>query len=342
MNLRPDRLEASLRKALAPVYLIAGAEPLIVEECRDAVLAAAVRHGFAERHAFNVDARFDWVALESAAAEQSLFAARKVIDLRLPTGKPGQDGSAFLARWAEKPDPDRLLIVSCMAWDSSARKSKWASALAAAGVLVEIWPLRADALPEWIAARMRVRGLKPERDAVALLAEYVEGNLLAARQEIDKLALLHPGAAVTPQQIREAVSNNARFEAFRLGECLFGGRTAEALRVADGLRRTGIAIQGVTGALYYQLGLVDAVRSAIEQGDSESQAFGRHRVFGSNQPLVQQALRRVDANRLAAAFRALSRIDLQGKGQAGGDPWHTLNALILDLAAGSAGARRWG
>lgn len=334
MNLRPDRLEAALQKTLAPVYLIAGSEPLIVEECRDAVLAAAERRGYAERTVFVADARFDWALLDGAAAEQSLFAARRLIDLRIPTGKPGTEGGAWLTDWAERPDPERLLVVTCNGWDSAARKSKWANALAAAGVLVEAWPVRPEGLPEWIGSRMRARGLIADAEAVTLLAELVEGNLLAARQEIDKLALLHPNGAVTAEQVREAVGNNARFDAFRLGECLFVGRIGEALRVADGLRRTGVPIQAVAGALYFQLAQLDAVRDAIAHGEGEQQAFGRHRVMKMNQPAMQRALLTIDAQRLGHAFSALSRIDCQGKGQDAGDPWHTLDQMIVELAPG--------
>lgn len=335
MNLRPDRLEAALEKSLAPVYLIAGGEPLIVEECRDAVLAAAHRREFRDRDVIHVDARFDWGVLDGLAVEQSLFASRKVFDLRLPTGKPGTDGSKWFCKWAERPDPDRLLIVSCGAWDASTRKTKWAAELARVGALIEVWPVRPNELPKWITGRMRARGLVPEAEAVALLAEHVEGNLLAARQEVEKLALLHPEGAITVEQVRDAVGNNARFDAFRLGECLLAGREAEALRVADGLRRTDIAIQAITGALYYQLAQLDGVRSSMAQGDNEARAFAKHRVFRMHQPLVRQALGRLDGRRLGAAFRSLSRIDRQGKGQEPGDPWQTLNGMILDLGHGA-------
>jgi DNA polymerase-3 subunit delta len=342
MNVRPDRLEAALQKSLAPVYLIAGSEPLIVEECRDAVLMAAQRHGFLERDVYHVDAQFNWDNLASRAVERSLFASRRVIDIRIPTGKPGKEGGAFFAKWAEGPDPERILLVSCGSWESAARKSRWASALAAAGMIVEVWSLRPAELPDWIAGRMRAAGLRAEREAVQLLAELVEGNLLAARQEIEKLSLLHPGAAISVEQVRDAVGNNARFDAFRLGECLLSGRAADSLRVADGLRRTGVAIQAVTGALYYQLSQLDSVRVAIGRGDSEARAFGESRVFKMHQPLMRQALRRLDGGRVGRSFQALSLIDRQSKGQHEGDPWQTLNRMILDLSGEPPAVRRRG
>ncbi len=338
MNLHPDRLAAAVKKTLAPVYLIAGAEPLIVEECRDAVLAAAQGQGFDQRDVFHVDARFDWGQLDALSIEQSLFASRKIIDIRLPTGKPGREGGAWFTGWAAQPDPDRLLVVSCAAWDASSRKAKWSASLAAAGALVEIWPVRPEQLPQWVGARLRSRGLVADDEAVGLLSDHVEGNLLAARQEIEKLALLYPDGSVTVDRVRDAVSNNARFDAFRLGECLFGGRTAEALRVAAGLNRTGVAIQAVVGALNYQLTQFQAVRADVAGGLSEAQAFGRHRVFRNQQPLMRQALRGIDAVRLGRALRSLSLIDRQSKGQAGGDAWQTLDSTIADL--GRAPSRR--
>lgn len=333
MNLRPERLAGALKKSLAPVYLIAGAEPLIVEECRDAVFAAAQRQGFDERSIFHVDARFDWSTLEGQSMEQSLFATRRIVDVRLPTGKPGKEGGACFSRWAADPDPDRLLVVSCGAWDGASRKAKWASNLASAGVLVEIWPIRPEQLPDWVAGRMRAAGLSPEPEAVTLLAEHVEGNLLAARQEIEKLSLLHPSGAVSAEQVRASVANNARFDAFRLGECLLGGRGAESLRVANGLCRTGVAIQAVMGALYYQLGQLDGVREAVRRGAPEAQAMNAQRVIRMQQPVMRQALRRVDGERLGRAFRAMSLIDRQSKGQAAGDPWLTLDRMIVELTA---------
>ncbi|MEJ8568452.1 DNA polymerase III subunit delta [Elongatibacter sediminis] len=333
MNLRPDRLKAALEKGLAPVYLIAGSEPLIVEECRDAVLAAGQRQGFTERTVHHVDARFDWDTLESEAMEQSLFASRKIVDVRLPTGKPGKEGGKQFVQWAERPDPDRLLLISSGAWDGATRKTKWASTLAAAGVLVEIWPVRPHQMPEWVEKRMRSQGLSPDREAVTLLAEHVEGNLLAARQEVEKLALLHPGGEIRAEQVRDAVSNNARFDAFRLIDCLLAGRASEALRVADGLRRTGVPIQMVAGALYYQFAMLAGVGEALGEGENEARAFGRFRVFKMQQPLVRKALQRLGPTRLGRAFSALSRVDLQSKGQAGGDSWNTLDHLIVDFCA---------
>ncbi len=314
------------------MYLLAGAEPLLVQESRDHIIRAAREQGFLERQIFQVEKSFDWQGLQMAGMEQSLFSSRKIIDLRIPTGKPGMEGSKYFVEFCKQPDPDVLLLISCGAWDAATRKTKWASELARAGVVVEIWPIKANELPAWISKRLQIAGLKADAEAVRLLADFVEGNLLAAQQEIDKISLLNSGSLVTVDTIRNVVSSNARFDAFRLGECLMQGKAADCLRVAAGLQRTGMAIQAVMGALNYQLSQLEAVRASIAAGASEGSAFARNRVYQIHQPQMRQALRRIPAKTLSASFSTLSKIDQQSKGQRSGDPWQTLEQLLLDLA----------
>jgi DNA polymerase-3 subunit delta len=188
--LRPDQLPAQLERGLAPVYLLGGPELLLLQECRDQICAVARAQGYTERELLQVGRGFDWQDLAAAGSAPSLFATRKIIDVRLPTGKPGRDGAKALSDWVAEPDPDLLLLVSCDQWDQSSRKSKWASVLENAGVRIDIWPVKPGEMPGWISGRMRQAGLQPDRDAVMLLAERLQGNLLAARQEIEKLLLL--------------------------------------------------------------------------------------------------------------------------------------------------------
>jgi DNA polymerase-3 subunit delta len=259
-----------------------------------------------------------------------------VLDIRLPTGKPGNDGSAALVALAEAADPDVLLLVSAGEWSGAMRKLKWVTALTAAGALVEIWPVKPAQLPDWIRQRMRRAGLQAEPAAVALLASLVEGNLLAAQQEIDKLVLLARDIRVTAEDVERAVANSARFDAFRLVECLLQGQLDEGLRVAAGLQRTGVAIQAVTGAIYRELSLADSARSAISAGEGEAAVFGRLRVFPNRQAPMRQALRRLSARHFGDAFRALGLIDRQSKGRAQGDSWQTLDRLLWSLCEPTA------
>lgn len=331
MGVNPNQLPALLAKSLAPVYLFGGSEPLLLQECRDLVIHAAQQQGFSERKAHEVNRGFDWGCLAEDSAALSLFSSRKIVDIRLPTGRPGRDGSKALVEIVEAADPDILLMVSCEKWDSSLRKSKWATVLAQAGVLVEIWPVKPNQLPQWIRGRMTAAGLEPEPDAISMLADLVEGNLLAAQQEIDKLVLLKPGARISAEDVTRAVANSARFDAFRLVECALQGQLGECLRVASGLQRTGVAIQAVSGAMYREITLLDTVRLAVRNGESESSVFGKLRIWPARQGPMRQALQRLSEYALGESFRALALIDLQSKGRAGGDPWQTLDRLLWFL-----------
>ncbi len=339
MAVSADQLPALLANSLAPVYLVAGAEPLLVQESRDRIIKAALAQGFAERTVFDVTNKFDWDLLTEDAAELSLFSSRKVMDVRLPTGRPGRDGSRVLVEMVEAADPDILLLVSCGQWSKALQKSKWATQLARAGVLVEIWPVRPHQLPQWIRGRMMTAGLDPEPDAVAMLADLVEGNLLAAQQEIDKLLLLDQGPRVSADDIARAVANSARFDAFRLVECVLQGQLGECLRVASGLQRTGVAIQLVSAALYRELTLTETVRLAVQSGGNESSVFGKLRIWQARQGPIRQALRRLSEFDFGESFRALALIDRQSKGRAPGDPWQTLDRLLWFLCDPGTGPR---
>jgi len=337
--LRPEQLPAALARSLSPVYLLAGAEPLLLQECRDAVIRAAQAEGFAERTVFEAGARFDWTQLAESSATPSLFAPRRILDLRLPTGKPGKEGADALTRLAEAPDPDTLLLVSSGDWSGAMRKLKWTRALAAAGTLVEIWPVRAQELPGWIRARLNAAGLDADREALGLLAELVEGNLLAAQQEIDKLLLSGRGPRITVADVNAAVADSARFDSFRLVECALAGQPAEGLRAAYVLQRTGVAIQPVCSVLYRELGLADSVRAAVRAGQPEAAVFRKFGVWPARQGPMRRAAQRLSGRDFGDAFRALALIDRQSKGRAPGDAWQTLDRLLWFLSDPAGGPR---
>jgi DNA polymerase-3 subunit delta len=331
MAVKTDQLPQLLETSLAPVYLVAGSEPLLVQECRDLIIRKAQQQGFVERTVYEVGKGFDWDIIAEESAELSLFSSRKIADVRLPTGRPGRDGSKALIELVEAGDEDILVILSCGKWDTSMRKAKWASVLANSGVLVEIWPVKPNQLPQWIRGRMVAAGLNPEPEAVSLLAELVEGNLLAAQQEIDKLVLLDQGAAISAADVTRAVANSARFDAFRLVECALLGQLGACLRVASGLQRTGVAIQAVSGALYRELTLAETVNHAIQAGKQESAVFGSLRIWPARQAPIRQALRRLSGFNFGESFRVLALIDRQSKGRAAGNPWQTLDRLLWYL-----------
>jgi DNA polymerase-3 subunit delta len=328
-----DQLEGQLSRGLSSLYLIAGPEPLLVQEARDAVFAAAAAQGFDERELLEANARFDWDRLGEAAGAPSLFARRRILDLRLPSGKPGREGGRALTEWAEQPDPDTLLVLSCDQWDAGSRKAKWAQALDRAGTRVDIWPIKPAELPSWISRRMQRAGLKPDREAVMVLAERLEGNLLAAQQEIDKLLLVKGEGPVTSEDVLQAVADSSRFDAFLLVDRIMEGNVADGLRVALGLRRMGIAIQPVTGAVVAGLRTVEAYRLAMAGGEQESSVFRRLNVWQARQASLRGAARRLNGKRLAEAWSRLAELDRQSKGQEAGDPWHSLDQLVVRLCA---------
>ena len=331
MPIRAEQLAEQLQRGLAPVYLIGGQEMLLVQECRDQVCVAAREQGYTEREVLQVEKSFDWEELAATGAAPSLFASRRIIDLRLPTGKPGREGARALTEWAARPDPDILLLVSCDQWDPSSRKSKWATELDRAGVRVDIWPVKPAEMPRWISGRMRQAGLEPDREAVMLLAERLEGNLLAARQEIEKLLLLKGQGPVSAADVALSVADSARFDSFLLAEYLLAGRLADGLRVSAGLRRTGIPLQMVVGALYREFTVLEAFSLARQAGQDERQAFRRLNIWPGRQPAMRAAAGRLGMRRLNDAFSRLARIDRQGKGMADGDPWHELDRLVVTL-----------
>ncbi len=332
MPLKAEQLPASLQRGLAPVYLIGGEEPLLLEECRDQIREAARAQGFIERELLQVESGFDWSELRQAAAP-SLFASQKIIDLRLRTGKPGREGGKALTEWADTPDPNMVLLVSCEQWDAGSRKSKWAASLEKAGQRVDIWPIKAQELPRWLEHRMQQHGMQPEPEVLRILADRLEGNLLAARQEIDRLALIKGAGPVTAKDVMSVVADSSRFDAFALAEHMLGGNLQEGLRVAAGLKRMDTPLPMLLGALLREIKTTEAFRLAMRAGEQETAVFRRLNIWYNRQNTVRAAARRLNTRKLFEAFKLLSLIDRQSKGRAAGDPWQSLDKLLLQLSA---------
>ncbi len=331
MQLKPDQLAGSLQRGLAPVYLIGGEEPLLLQECCDQIREAAKAQGYAERELLQVEKGFDWSELQQVSAP-SLFASQKIIDLRLRTGKPGREGARVLSEWADAPDANMVLMISCEQWDTSSRKSKWASRLEKAGLRIDIWPVKAQELPGWLEQRMLQQGMRPEPEVIRLLADRLEGNLLAAKQEIDRLALLRGAGTITVDDVMKVVADSSRFDAFALAEHMLTGNLRDGLRVAAGLRRMNTPLPMLLGALLRELKITEAFRLAMRAGESENTVFRRLNVWFNRQNTVRNAARRLDTRKLFDAFKLLSLIDRQSKGRAAGDPWQSIDTLLLKLS----------
>jgi DNA polymerase-3 subunit delta len=314
---------------LKPVYLIAGAEHLLVIEAADALRARAKELGYVEREVLDVEANFDWNQLGDASRSMSLFASRKLIDLRLPTGKPGKEGSAAIAEFCAAPPPDTVLLVSTNDW-SKKHEGAWSTAIERAGTAVTVWPLKREELPDWIGARMASRGISATPDAIALLADRVEGNLLAAAQEIDKLALLHAGQTLDIEALEASVADDARYDVFRLTDAAIGGDAGRALHIVDGLRAEGEELIPLLGWMLMQLRLLLRLASA-QNIDS---ALRSERIWpASREGMFKRALKNGDREHWERCLNQAGRIDRIAKGRDDGDAWRELERLVAAMAA---------
>lgn len=333
MQLRPEELGRQLAKGLAPVYLIAGEEPLFVEESLDAVRAAAREAGFSEREVLDVESGFDWGRLAEAGASLSLFGERRLIELRMPTGKPGAPGSRAISAYCAAPAPDVVLLISCGALEAGQRRSAWVSAADKAGVFLYAWPLPPAKLPAWVSTRLRTSGLSAPEEAVALLAERAEGNLLAAAQEVEKLRLLYGEGALQLEQVAAAVADSSRFTIYNLADAALEGSLARSLRMLRGLRAEGVEPVLVLWSLARDL----RVLAQLAGGTTPAgEVFSRARVFKQRQARLQNAARRASASHWQALLGRAARADRVIKGQAQGRAWDELVNLTASMARAAA------
>ena len=334
VKLRLDGLEKRLAGTLAPVWFVTGDEPLLVNEATDAIRRAARAQGFDTRDLFVAERGFDWNRLAEAGQSLSLFSEKRIIDLRLPTGKPGDKGGRAIAELCAQPNDDTLLLVTAPKLDKGGMSTKWVKALDAAGVVLQIWPLEARELPGWIHSRCVDAGLEPDREAVLHLARRTEGNLLAAQQEIDKLALLAPSRAVTVEDVEAAVADSARYNVFKLADEALAGRTDRALRMLGGLRREGVAATLVLWALGRELRQLAAMAEQVAAGAGVPRVLSQFRVWQKREGLFGAALSRVDCQLAYALVVLTERADRAAKGQSGEDPWQLLLRITAALASG--------
>ena len=332
MLLKGEQLAAHLDRDLKAVYVIYGDEPLLVIEAADAIRAAARRKGFDEREVLTAIAGFNWNELHLATGNMSLFGGRQLIDLRIPTGKPGREGGKAIQDYCARPSPDALLLVTLPGLDWTEEKATWLKALTEAGVAVKLIPPNLAELPAWIAGRLRRQQQKTGNDALRFIAERVEGNLLAAHQEIQKLALLYPAGELSLQQIQEAVLNVARYDLDGLREALLSGDVARLTRTLDGLQQEGEAPPLVLWAMTEEVRALAQVKAGQKQGQPVDALLKEARVWGARQSLFKRALPRIKESTANAALEDAARIDRMIKGIGGGDGWTEFLRLGLGLA----------
>jgi DNA polymerase III subunit delta len=348
MQLAANQLPAQLQKGLRSLYTLHGDEPLLIQEAGDAIRSAARAQGHTERTVHTMaGAHADWSAVLASGASLSLFAERQIVEVRVPSGKPGKDGSAALQQLAEAADGNdsTLTLVILPRLDMATQKSAWFAALDAHGVTVRVDPVDRKALPQWIAQRLQAQGQRVAageegQRTLAFFADRVEGNLLAAHQEIQKLALLHPAGELGFDQVEAAVLNVARFDAFKLAEAVLGGQLARVQRMLDGLQAEGEAAVLVHWALAEDIRTLNRVRAAMDAGRPLPLALRESRVWGVKEKLIERVLPVLSATQLARWLDDAHTVDGIVKGLKSpdwpADPWQALQQLAMKVARACA------
>ncbi len=332
MQVRICDLERRLQGALARIYVVSGDEPLQCREALDLIRGAARAQGHEERVRLEAGKGFDWAALRHEADTLSLFASKRLIDLGMPTGRPGESGAKALAAYAARPDPDSILLVATPKLDAAARNSRWYKALGAAGVLVQIRPIDRAKLGVWIRARATAVGLDLSAPAAELLAERVEGNMLACAQEIEKLALAGVPEHIDERAILAAVGDSARFDVYDLADGACAGDAARTARICVALREEDVALPIVVWALVRELRTLHSISMERDNGAELAGLFRKHRVWDARKRLVSNAVRRHTTRSLRTLLDRAAHIDKVVKGAAAGNAWDALLELALGLA----------
>jgi len=316
-------------KQLSPVYFVTGDEPLQQGEVADAIRLAAKKAGYLTREVLSVDAGFEWGELAVAADSMSLFADKKLIDLRLPSGKPGTEGAKALIDYCQRLPDDTLLLITSAKVTGATLKTKWCQALDQAGAIVQVWPLEGGALIQWLQRRAQKRGLQIAPEGIKLLASRIEGNLLAAAQEIEKLYILYGEEPISKSAVEQVVADSARFDVFKLTDCVLAGRKSRAIKILNGLKAEGIAAPVVLWALARETRMLININTAIAQGQNKELVLKNNRLWDKRKQLVNAILGRINSQQLQEILQLCAKTDRQIKGQQQGDCWETLLQLCM-------------
>ena len=332
MKIRPEQLQSHLSKQLLPVYVISGDEPLLAQESTDAVRLAARNQGFSGREVFHGEGKFDWGQLHNEANALSLFAEKKIIEVRISNGKPGDKGSKAICELCANPSPDNLLLVILPKLERSAQNSKWMKALESAGAHIQVWPVTGDQLPRWIKQRLLESNITANQQAVEILAERVEGNLLAAVQEIEKLKLLATNGKVDAIMMSSVVADSARYNLFEFVDKVLAGDAQSAARSMRGLHSEGTDALPLLWAITRELRILIKASEQISRGESRDWALKNAGVWEKRLPLFRSAIQRCSAAHLRMLLYQAGAIDRGIKGMRKADIWDELTTLVLSLA----------
>lgn len=335
MRIAFEQLERELQHGLSPLYVIQGDELYIANAALDAIRRTAREQGYLERVVLDADGRFDWARLREAGASLSLFAARRLIEIRLPGGKPGIEGAAALQEYVAALPPDTITLVSLPKLDRQSQQSKWYKALEAKAALIAAHPVKREQLPQWLAARLAAHGQSAPRAALEFLAEQVEGNLLAAAGEIEKFALLYPQRALTFDEVRAAAANLARFDVFEFGDALLSGEPRRIATMLASLRAAGAEPTLVLWVIAREWRLLAMLAERLARGESLRASLRSMNVWDARMALVERAAARLSHGEALAQLAEAARADRIIKGVAHGEVWSQLEALALAFCAES-------
>lgn len=334
MRLRPEQIDAHLRQSLLPVYVLSGDEPLQLQEAGDAIRAAARRAGHCTRELFVVESGFDWNSLRLALASSSLFGERKLVDLRLPNGAPPKEGAKILELFAAAPPDDTLLMIVLPRLSSAEQKAGWIQAAEQRGAMLQVWPLDGAALVDWLERRLKKHGIHADRSVAQFLAGRVEGNLLAAQQEIDKLYALNGAGHVSLATVEDAVADNSRFDVYALGEAALQGQSGRAAHILAVLEAEGTAAPVVLWALCREIRLLLQIHARSRSGAPLDTVLRQMRLPDKRKPGIQKALQRNRPDVLHDLLRKSSAVDRMIKGMEPGNSWDGMLDVALGLARG--------
>lgn len=332
MKLRSEQLGTHLKKGLSPVYLITGDEPLISEESSDLLRHHLQEQGFSEREVLHVDGSFSWEYLLECANALSLFAEKKIIELRLGSQKLNKKSSEILQSYLSNPAPDNILVITADKLDGNTKKSAWFKAVDKSGVIIEIWPVETEQLPNWIRQRAAQIELQLDDEAIQLLCDRIEGNLLAAKQELSKLSLLFPRQVVSADDIVDSVSDSSRYDIYGLSDAALNGQSARCCKILQVLRQDGTEPPVVLWALSKELRSLAAIQQAQNNGQSFDAVCQRERIWGKRKPLARKASQRISSKQINTALQQCAEVDKIVKGMAIGDAWLLLTSISLTLA----------
>jgi DNA polymerase-3 subunit delta len=339
MRLKVEQLRASLQQSLAPVYLLSGDEPLQLGEAADDIRWAAKQADYNTREVISIEQGNEWHRLSEEADALSIFSDKKLIDLRLPLAKPGLEGSKVLSQYCNNPPENTLLLITTGKLDSSTTKAAWLQAIDKIGHILQVWPLQGTQLVRWLQARAEKHGMQIDSAGLAILAARIEGNLLAAAQEIEKLYILHGKTYITKAMIEDEVADSSRFDVFSLSDDLLAGNFNRVSNILQELKAEGIAAPVILWALTREARMLLTIKSELKQNGHAEAAFKKFQIWDKRKPLVQQALTRLKVQDLYQILQLSALADQQIKGQLAGDGWESLWAICLRFVKASPGLK---